>query len=70
MRMGDQRVARPPTWSNANNAWDKFWAKQTLHDIKDLMPDQLHYMDAFDGSMSALSLSKLFHGEHVFMVSC
>ena len=34
------------------------------------MQDQRHHLDAFDGSMSALSISKLFGGEHIFMVSC
>ena len=70
MRLGDQRAVRPPTCDTTNTGWSEFWAEQTLDDIKDLMPDQLRNMDAFDGSMSALSLSELFHGEHVFMVSC
>ena len=74
MRQQGRRAAARSWASSSAEArkpvWDEYWESVTLVEIKDLMPNQKSFLEAFDDGMRAGALSEMFAGEHVFMLSC
>ena len=68
-RSEDARPSKCPALLAEQTAWDSYWARTPLESLKHLMPDQKQFLEAFDSKTSAGALSKLFGGEHVFLLS-